>query len=126
MTDLNSSSPYARGKAVIETFDYDGVRLLPGRMHEQVQRAREVCSSIPNDSILKGFRRDSGLPHPGDDLRGWAKPNSAKIFGQLLSGMARMGRATGDRSLWDKAETLLAGWHKTLPADGNFRMRPYD
>src|SRR4051812_43237347 len=122
MTDLTGSSPYARGKAVIETFDYDGVTLLPGRMQTQVVRALEVYSSIPNDSILKGFRRESGLPHPGEDLRGWSKINTAKIFGQLLSGMARMGRATGDRSLWDKAEALLAGWHETLPPDGNFRM----
>jgi len=126
MTDLIWSSPYSRGKAVIETFDYDGVRLLPGRMQAQVQRAREVYSSIPNDSILKGFRRASGLPHPGDDLRGWSKINTAKILGQLLSGMARMGRATGDRSLWGKAESLLAGWHETLPPDGQLRMRPYD
>jgi hypothetical protein len=50
---------HARGKAIIETFDYDGVRLLPGRMDAQVQLAREVYSSIPNDSILKGFRRES-------------------------------------------------------------------
>ena len=126
MTDLNWSSPHARGKAVMETFDYDGVTLLPGRMLAQVQRAREVYSSIPNDSVLKGFRRDSGLPHPGQDLRGWSKTNTAKTFGQLLSGMARMGCATGDRSLWDKAEALLLGWRQTLPPDGSFRMRPYD
>jgi len=126
MTDLNWSSRYARGKAVIETFDYVGVTLLPGRMQAQVQRAIEVYSSIPNDSVLKGFRRDSGLPHPGQDLRGWSKTNTAKTFGQLLSGMARMGRATGDRSLWDKAEALLMGWRQTLPPDGSFRMRPYD
>jgi DUF1680 family protein len=126
MTDLNSSSPYARGKAFIETFDYDGVTLLPGRMQAQVHRAREVYASVSNDSILKGFRRDAGLPHPGDDLRGWSKMNTAKIFGQLLSGMARMGRATGDRSLWDKAEALLEGWHETVPPDGRLRMRPYD
>ena len=126
MTDLNRSSAHARGKAVIETFDYDGVRLLPGRMDAQVRQARQVYSSIPNDSILKGFRRQSGLPHPGEDLRGWCRNKTAGIFGQLLSGMARMGRATGDRSLWDKAEALLAGWYETLPADGNLRMRPYD
>ena len=126
MTDLNTSSVHAKGRAVVETFDYDGVRLLPGRMETQVRLAREVYSSIPNDSILKGFRREGGLPAPGEDLRGWCKTRSAVIFGQLLSGLARMGRATGDRSLWDKAETLLAGWHETLPADGNLRMRPYD
>ena len=38
-----------------------------------MQSAREVYSSIPNDSILKGFRRESGLPAPGEDLRGWCK-----------------------------------------------------
>ena len=126
MADVNRGAAFARGKTVIETFDYDGVRLLPGRLETQVQLARQVYGSIPNDNILKGFRRDAGLPAPGEDLRGWCKTRSAVIFGQLLSGMARMGRATGDRSLWDKAEALLAGWHATLPPDGNVRMRPYD
>jgi len=126
MADLNAASIHAKGKTLIESFDYDGVRLLPGRLKTQVERAREVYGSIPNDSILKGFRRESGLPAPGDDMRGWCKTKSAVIFGQLLSGMARMGRATGDRSLWEKAEALLAGWRETLPADGNFRLRPYD
>jgi len=126
MTDLNASSAHARGRAVLEAFDYDGVRLLPGRLEAQVRSAREVYGSIPNDSILKGFRRENGLPAPGEDLRGWCKTRSAVIFGQLLSGLARMGRATGDRSLWDKANALLAGWHETLPADGNLRLRPYD
>jgi hypothetical protein len=126
MADLNASSVHAKGKALIESFDYDGVRLLPGRLATQVQRAREVYAAIRNDSILKGFRRDSGLPAPGEDMRGWCKSRSAVIFGQLLSGFARMGRATGDHALWDKAEALLAGWRETLPPDGNFRLRPYD
>ena len=126
MADLNASSVHAKGKAIIESFDYDGVRLLPGRLETQVSRARDVYAAIPNDSILKGFRRESGLPAPGEDMRGWCKTRSAVIFGQLLSGLARMGRATGDHSLWDKAEALLAGWRETLPADGNFRLRPYD
>lgn len=126
MPDLNFNSPHARGKAVIEAFDYDGVRLLPGRLQAQVQSAREVYASIPDDSILKGFRREGGLPAPGEDMRGWCKTRSAVIFGQLLSGLARMGRVTGDHSLWSKADALLAGWHETLPADGNLRLRPYD
>ena len=126
MAELNASVALARGRTVIESFDYDGVRLLPSRLEAQVRSAREVYASIPNDNILKGFRLDSGLPAPGEDMRGWCKTRSAVIFGQLLSGMARMGRATGDRSLWDKAEALLAGWQATLPPDGNVRMRPYD
>jgi uncharacterized protein len=113
-------------KPKLETFEYDGVRLLPSRFKEQVDRAREVYGAIPNDDILKGFRRNAGLPAPGNDLRGWCAQTSSVIFGQLLSGMARMSRATGDHSLREKAVTLLDGWTKTLGPDSDVRLRPYD
>ena len=110
----------------LQTFDYDGVRLLPSRFREQVERACEVYGAIPNDDILKGFRRNAGLPAPGQGMRGWCAETSSVIFGQLLSGMARMSRATGDRALREKAGTLLEGWTETLRPDGDTRMRPYD
>src|SRR5262245_18610645 len=90
-----------RATIKLEPFDYDGVRLLPGRLHDQVLQARRVSGDLPNDDILKGFRHQSGLPAPGNDMRGWCRNTSVGIFGQLLSGMARLGRATGDRALWD-------------------------
>jgi len=80
-------------------FDYRGVRLLPSRLQQQVARTREIYSAIPNDDILKGFRRQAGLPAPGKDMGGWAARSSAGIFGQILSGMARLSRATSDDSL---------------------------
>jgi len=110
----------------LQPFDYDGVRLLPSRFKDQVERAREVYGAIPNDDILKGFRRNAGLPAPGNDMRGWCAQTSSVIFGQLLSGMARMSRATGDPSLREKAGALLEGWTQTLGPDGDVRMRPYD
>ncbi len=113
-------------QAVLNTFDYDGVRLLPGRLRQQAMQARDVYQSIPNDDILKGFRRAAGLPAPGNDMRGWCAESSACIFGQLLSGMARMSRATGDIALRDKALALFDGWKKTIDSDGNLRMRVYD
>jgi DUF1680 family protein len=112
-------------RAVIETFNYDGVRLLSGRFYEQVARAQDVYGSIPNDDILKGFRREAGLPAPGNDMRGWCSRTCAGIFGQLLSGMVRLGRATGDTTLRDKALTLFEGWIETVGPDGNARMTPY-
>src|SRR5215470_10560235 len=110
----------------LQTFDYDGVRLLPSRFRDQVDRAREVYGAIPNDDILKGFRRHAGLPAPGQGMRGWCAETSSVIFGQLLSGMARMSRATGDGALREKAMALLEGWTETLRPDGDAHMRPYD
>jgi hypothetical protein len=115
-----------RGKTVLQPFDYDGVRLLPGRMLAQVNDARAMYGAIPNDDLLKGFRRAAGLPAPCTDMRGWCANTTGGIFGQLLSGMARMGRATGDGALIEKAALLLDGWEKTLPEDGDSCMRPYE
>ena len=90
-------------KTVLHPFNYDGVRLLPGRMLDQVENARAMYGAIPNDDILHGFRRSAGLPAPGKGMRGWRKETSGVIFGQLLSGMVRMGKATGDGALVEKA-----------------------
>src|SRR5215472_6821558 len=108
----------ARGKTILRPFDYDGVHLLPGRMLDQVENARATYGAMSNDDILKGFRRNAGLPAPGDGMRGWCKDTSGVIFGQLLSGMARMGCGLGDGALIEKAVMLMEGWAKTLPADG--------
>jgi len=121
-----SSAPRAKGASLLETFDYEGVRLLPSRFLAQVERAREVYGSLSNDDILKGFRLAACLPAPGNGMRGWCASTSAVIFGQLLSGMTRLGKATGDTALLDKASTLFEGWRETLPKDGNARMRLYD
>jgi uncharacterized protein len=110
---------------VLTAFDYDGVTLLPSRFQEQVERAREIYFNLPNDDVLKGFRRDVGLPAPGNDMRGWCARSSAVIFGQLLSGMARLSRATGDDALRDKAVALFEGWEATVGPDGDARMDAY-
>jgi hypothetical protein len=106
-------------------FDHTGVRLLPSRFLDQVEHAAAHYGSISDDSILKGFRREAGLPAPGEDMKGWAAVTSGGIFGQLLSGLARLGRATGNEALLAKARRLFEGWLETLPPDGNARMRPY-
>ncbi len=112
-------------QTVLDAFEYDGVRLLPSRFQEQVALARDVYGGIPNDDLLKGFRREAGLPAPGNDMRGWCTRTCAGIFGQLLSGMARLGKATGDRALHDKALALFEGWTNTLDSSGNARMTVY-
>ncbi|HEX5993239.1 MAG TPA: beta-L-arabinofuranosidase domain-containing protein, partial [Thermomicrobiales bacterium] len=120
---VGSSRPAA--SPGLHQFEYAGVTLLPSRFLEQMGLAREVYFGVPNDDILKGFRREAGLPAPGNDMRGWCSKTSAVIFGQLLSGMSRLSRATGDDDLRDKAITLFEGWRETLGPDGDARMWPY-
>src|SRR6516164_9063164 len=91
-----------RGKTVLKAFEYQDVRLLPGMFLTQIEQARELYSSISNDDILKGFRREAGRLAPGDGMKGWCKSTSAVIFGQLISGMVRLGRATADGTLVEK------------------------
>jgi len=116
----------AHVETFLSTFDYDGVRLLPGRLRDQVLRAREVYHSVPNNDILRGFRQAAGLPAPGAGMRGWCAETSSCIFGQLLSGMARLSRATGDAAMREKALALFEGWRRTIGPDGDARMRLYD
>src|SRR5215213_10442086 len=123
--DQNPSITESAVSPIMNTFDYDGVTLLPSRFQEQMLRAREVYFGVPNDDILKGFRREAGLPAPGADMRGWCSKTSAVIFGQLLSGMSRLSRATGDNALRDKAIMLFEGWRETIGPDGDARMWPY-
>ncbi len=115
----------AAARNLIEAFDYDGVRLLPGRWRQQVLTAREFYLGLSNDDILHGFRAAAGLPAPGQPLGGWCRQNSATVFGQWLSGMARLSHATGDNALREKAGLLLTEWAKTVKPDGDCAMRHY-
>jgi len=115
-----------KGQTVLLPFDYDGVRLLPSRFLDQVERTQAVYGAIPNDDILHGFRRAAGLPAPGNGLRGWCRNTSSVIFGQLLSGLVRMARGTGETALRDKALALFDGWRQTIGRNSDVRMRPYD
>ena len=120
-----SPAPDASSRIRLETFDYHGVRLLKSRWQEQVLQARDYYFALPDDDILKGFRAAAGLAAPGTTLGGWCERDSSPIFGQWLSGMARLSCATGDRALHDKAIHLMTEWGKTVKPDGNCGMRHY-
>ncbi|HEV2500093.1 MAG TPA: beta-L-arabinofuranosidase domain-containing protein [Terriglobia bacterium] len=104
----------------LEPFDYTGVRLLDGMLKDQYVATRNFYFNIPDDDILVGFRKRDGLPAPGHDLPGWYEHDIFNTFGQWLSGMARMYKATGDDAILDKATKLMNGWGKTIDPDGYF------
>ncbi len=112
-------------RALIEAFDYRGVRLHKSRWLDKYQAARDYYLDVSNDDILQGWRAAAGLPAPGKPLGGWCARNSDTVFGQWLSGMARMYCATGDVAIRDKAAYLLAEWAKTVKPDGDCRMGLY-
>ena len=109
----------------IYAFDYQGVKLRDSRWQKQVQTARDYYAGVSNDDILCGFRAAAGFPAAGKPLGGWCAKDSQTVFGQWISGMARLYRATGDSELRDKASYLLAEWAKTIKPDGDCRMRHY-
>lgn len=121
---LDGQTPRQKGGALLQTFDYTGVRLLPSQFSRQLELTRDTYFNLSSDDILHGFRQRAGLPAPGRGLDGWCSKTSAVVFGQWLSGMARISRSTGDSALRDKALTLAEEWGKTT-ASGRYGMDTY-
>jgi DUF1680 family protein len=121
----------ASAKPKLQPFNYSGVRLGPGMLRDQFLYARDLFLKIPNDSFLIGFRKRAGIPAPGTPLTGWydgdpRRPglfgagDTYNAFGQYLSGMARMGKASGHAPTLDKASELMEEWAKAIDPDGYF------
>jgi DUF1680 family protein len=112
-------------RRALEPFGYRGVRLLPSRWERQYRMGRDFYLGLSDDDILHGFRKAAGRPAPGRPLGGWCGIDSATVFGQWLSGMARMCAATEDAELRDKAFGLFSEWTKCLPPSGDCGMGHY-
>jgi len=125
-TNPATFSPMAGlGRNVLQTFDYRGVKLLPGMFYRQAMETRETYFNLSNDDILKGFRREAGLPAPGNDLKGWARGRADSTFGQWVSGMARLSCALDDAELRQKVVALVEGWKQTIGENGRCHMGTY-
>lgn len=112
--------PEPMGQEVIEPFDYHGVRLDEGPLLAQQRETYNAYMRVSNDSYLKGFRRRDGLASPGEELGGWYKADFFHVFGQVISGLARLYAATGDEAVRQKVDELVAGWGQCIEADGYF------
>src|SRR6185436_7567215 len=65
----------------------------------------------------KVFRQQAGLPAPGPDMGGWYDADGfvpGLAFGQYISGLSRIGAATGDRACHVKAAALVHGFGEFL------------
>lgn len=118
----NSALPDVNSRIKIQSFNFEGVTLGQSRWGDQYKRGRDFYNGVSNDDILQGFRAEAGLAAPGKTLGGWCEKDSSTVFGQWLSGMSRMHRATGDTEIRDKASYLMTEFAKTVGSDGNSRM----
>jgi len=121
---------WAAGAASVELrreFPYPAVQLTGGPFQRQYEAIRAYYLALDNDRLLKVYRQRAGLPAPGADMGGWYDLDGfvpGHALGQFISGLGRMGAATGDRACHQKAYDLVAGFAATLGPDSQSILRP--
>ncbi|WP_162907559.1 beta-L-arabinofuranosidase domain-containing protein [Allorhizocola rhizosphaerae] len=113
----SGSASAAAAPAVLDVFDYQGVRLLPSRWRAQQDAVLDYYLAVPTDSYLRGFRVRAGRPAPGAELGGWYSADFFNPFGQIVSGLARFYAATGRQDAKDKVHALAAGFRECIAPD---------
>lgn len=105
----------------LQEFDYADVQLTGGPLKQQYDRVHASYLALDNDRLLKVYRERAGLPAPGEPMGGWYGVDGfiqGHSLGQYISGLARMGRATGDAAYHDKVQQLVEGFAATFDKSG--------
>lgn len=110
--------------ALLEEFPFGDVELTGGPLKEQYDRIHASYLALSNDRLLRVYRLRAGLPAPGEPMGGWYGPNGfvpGHSLGQYISGIARIGRTTGDPYCAAKIAELVEGFAETMgPHDAVF------
>jgi hypothetical protein len=114
----------------LREFDYADVSIASEPHHRQLQETLAVLMGLSDDSLLKPFRKMTGLPAPGEELGGWYlyDPNfdgrslgpgfaPAATFGQWVSALARGYAINGDEKIRDKILRLNRAYAATISGD---------
>lgn len=116
------AAPEPAGKVVLEPFEFGEVSLGDGMLRREQDEIREYYQRVPNDDLLKGFRMRAGRDAPGVDPGGWYSRDIFCVFGQLVSGLARLAAAAGNPACKDKVNALVDGWAECVEPDGYFLL----
>ena len=106
----------------LREFDYQDVRLTGGPLKEQYDHLHAHYLGLDNDRLLKVYRQHAGLAAPGRDMGGWYDPDGfvpGHSLGQYISGLARIGRCTGDPACHRKVRELVQGFGAACEANTN-------
>jgi hypothetical protein len=104
---------------MLAEFDYGAVELTGGPLKSQYDRMHAAYLALDNDRLLKVYRERAGLPAPGAPMGGWYDGDGfvpGHSLGQYISGLARIGRTTGDAACAAKVGALVEGFAATLGA----------
>jgi uncharacterized protein len=105
-------------------FDYGVVELTGGPLKRQYDRIHAAYLALDNDRLLQVYRERAGLLAPGAPMGGWYGRDGfvpGHSLGQYISGVARIGRTTGDPACAAKVGALVDGFAATLgPKDQCF------
>ena len=108
-------------------FDYGAVQLTGGPLKEQYDRVRAFYLAIENDRLLKVYRERAALPAPGPEMGGWYDRDGfvpGHSLGQYISGLARIGKTTGDPACRAKVVALVDGFAATLGENNEIYAGP--
>lgn len=108
-------------------FDYDAVELTGGPLKRQYDRIHAAYLALDNDRLLGVYRERAGLPAPGAPMGGWYGRNGfvpGHSLGQYISGLARIGKTTGDPACAAKVGELVDGFAATLGPKGQCFAAP--
>ena len=104
----------------LRDFDYGSVELTGGPLKSQYDFIHAHYLGLDNDRLLRVYRQHAGLPAPGLDMGGWYGEGGfipGHSFGQYVSGLARIGRATGDAACHHKVAEIIDGFAAVLAAN---------
>jgi uncharacterized protein len=104
----------------LSEFDYGAVQLTGGPLKQHYDRIRVAYLALDNDRLLRVYRLRAGLPAPGAPMGGWYGHDGfvpGHSLGQYISGLARIGKTTGDPACVAKVGELVEGFAATLGPD---------
>jgi hypothetical protein len=104
----------------LRDFGYGAVELTGGPLKSQYDFIHAHYLALDNDRLLKVYRQHAGLPAPGRDMGGWYGEGGfipGHSLGQYISGIARLGRATGDAACHEKVTELVDGFAAAIAAN---------
>ncbi len=117
----------ASSREVLHEFPYGAVAITGGPLKQQYDHIHASYLALDNDRLLKVYRQRAGMPAPGPDMGGWYDADGfvpGHSLGQYISGLARIGAATGDAACQRKVRELVLGFGATLGADNQSIIRP--
>ena len=104
----------------LQDFDFGSVTLTGGPLKSQYDFIHTHYLGLDNDRLLRVYRQHAGLAAPGLDMGGWYGQGGfipGHSLGQYISGLARLGRSTGDAACHRKVAELIDGFAAALAAN---------